>query len=251
MTHDRPPPVAEEIADLPPLGTKACEAYIREHGDQLRPETLVYLLRGYSSGETSLFPVAGRLLIGEAGPDNRWREGHCEQIIMGMARHYGFHTDPELLREYRAECHAEIWRAIHAGYEKKPFWEHRFGRAVKDMCIQVARKVVRGRKRADQEQPLPESEGGEELLPDLKILEDEVLGRIAEQDLLRAIRRLPERQALAALLTWVEDLPIEGEADCTVSGVMGISERGVYKLLAKARGALMDDPMVRKHRGNA
>lgn len=251
MSEDRPPPVAKEIDELPHVGTLECERHVRTHGAELRPETLVHLLRKSSGGDTTLFPICGRLLIGQKGNGGFYTGGHCEGIIMNLAKHYHFDSDPELLRDFRATCHAEMWRAIHAGYAEKPFWEHNFYHCMKQLCIQVARKVHRRRMKTRSEQALPESEDGEDLLPDPESLEDEIFGRIREEDLLRMIRRLPDRQAVAALLAWVDERPIEGEGSDSVAKTMNVSPRAVYKLLSKARQRLLEDPEIQKYREEA
>lgn len=251
MSEERPPHVAKEIEELPPWGTPLCEEHVRTHGAALRPETLVHLLRTSSGGDTALFPICGRLLIGQKGQTGFWTGGHCEGIIMNLAKHYHFDSDPELLYDFRADCYAGMWKAVHAGYAEKPFWEHNFYHCMKQLCIQVARKVRGRRTRERSEQALPESEDGEDLLPDPVSGEDLIFHRILKDDLLAAIRTLPERQAVAALLAWVDERPIEGDAEDSVAKVMGISPRAVYKLLVKARQRLLERPNIQKYKEEA
>jgi DNA-directed RNA polymerase specialized sigma24 family protein len=140
-----------------------------------------------------------------------------------------------------------MWRAIYAGHAEKPLWESRFGFCLKQLCIQVARSLARRRKRENmQEHPLPDGDevAGSDFAGSAS-LEAEVLGRIEAETLIAAIRRLPSRQAEAALLAWVEERPIEADAEDSVKNIMGITERRVYQLLEKARERLLQDPVIR------
>lgn len=253
MSQDRSPPVAEELSRLPALGTAECLEYLRANGDGLSPEALVHLLRASAtSHDTSFFELCGRLLVGREGRDRRWTGGHCERIIMSLARYYGFHADPEMLRDFRSRCHAEMWRAVHAGRVDKPLWEEAFGYCLKQVCIQVARQMARQRGREqEREQPLHEWDEEEAAAgaPGSVLLEDEILGRIEEEILVAAIRRLPARQAQAVLLAWVEQRPIDASSEGSVKSIMGITGRGVYQLLEKARARLLLDPVIRAKRG--
>lgn len=252
MDQEHPPPVAKELARLSELDARARIDHIRSHGEELKAETLVHLLRvGAGSCDTSLFESCGRLLLGEEGEGGWWNGGHCERIIMSLARRYRFTRDPDLLREYRSRCHAEMWKAVYRGREEKPFWEIRFGYCMKHVCIQEARSLVRRLNRErDRETLLPDPEEGPAL--DVSVQEsspeDDILGRISKRELLTAIRRLPERQAQAALLAWVENRPIALETADSVASVMGISESRVHQLLRKARARLQQDPVVRAQR---
>ena len=246
MDDDRPPAVAAEIAGLPPLGTPECEEYIRLRGASLRPETLVHVIRaGAAAGDTSLFDLCGRLLLGRRGDDGRWSGGHCEAIIMSLAKFYGFHTDPTTLDEYRGRCHTELWMAIYAGHGAKPFWECRFGLCLKQKCIEVARAVGRQRQREREQfsfEDMNETRG-ETATPGT--LDNTVLGHLTVEALTAAIRRLPPRQAQAALLAWVEGRPIDSDIPTSVKSVMGISGSAVNQHLAQARANLRKDPVVR------
>lgn len=207
MDLQRPPRSATEIAALPAFGTPACERYVHTHAEGFEPETIIYLLReSITASDTSLFNRCGRLLIGEHDDDGRWSGRHCEPIIMTVAADFGFHLDDVLLHEFRSEVHAEIWRAIYAGREAKHFWEERFGSALKDKCIDVARKLDRSRKREQQHERRQLEWESETLAeePDPKSIEDDVISKIDDDVLLRAIRELPPRQCQAAFLVWVE-----------------------------------------------
>jgi DNA-directed RNA polymerase specialized sigma24 family protein len=244
---------AAEIAALPPLGTTQCMAHVRAHGGAYDAETLVYLLQqSLALHDTPFFELCGRLLIGSEGPDGRWHGGHCEGVIVNLARHFGFTADRELIREFRANCHGALWRAIHGG---RPFWQARFGMAFRQKCIEVARSLIRPTVETAQGRGSRDSAGQE--VPDVdnladadrSLVDDEVLERLSdpahEAVLLAAVRRLPSRQAAAVLLAWVESKRIEGAGAETVSSLMAITPRAVRMLLARARRTLQGDPAIR------
>jgi hypothetical protein len=248
MDLQRPPRSAVEIAALPAFGTAAFESYVHARGKEFEPETLVYILReSITASDTSLFNHCGRLLIGDRDEGGRWSGRHCEPIIMTVATDFGFCHNEALLREFRTEVYGEIWRAIYADRSAKHFWEERFGLALKYKCIDVARRLNRQRQR-EQRHERRQLEWESETLAeeqDQKRVEDDVLERIDERVLLRAIRKLPPRQSRAAFLVWVEGRPVEGEDDGSAAKVLDVTPRGVYKLLANAKTTLTSDPVIR------
>lgn len=248
MDLQRPPRSVADIAALPLFGTTACESYVQEHGEGFVPETLVYLLReSITASDTSLFNHCGRLLIGERSEDGRWYGRHCEPIIMTVAADFGLCQDDGTLHEFRTEVHAEVWRAIYAGREAKHFWEERFGAALKDKCIDVARKLARRRNR-ERRHERDQLEWESETLAqeaDPKCVEDDVISTIDDRILLQGIRELRPRQREAAFLVWVEGRPVEGNDDGSAAKIMGVTPRAVYKLLAAAKRVLAEHPAIR------
>lgn len=256
MDYSPPDHVAEQIALLDALRPHERESYVRAHGREMSPEALVHLLRtGIGEADTTLFDLSGRLLVGGEGPDGRCHDGHCEGIIMALAKYYGFHVEAATLQDYRATCHSEMWKAVYAGSSEKPFWSIRFGWCMKRLCIQVARGFVRARQRQGKfEERLPEwdPEGDEaQTLGDGGSLEDEVLRQLDGGALMSAVRRLPARLAQAVTLAWIEQRPIEGKGQDTVAGIIGVTPRRVYQLLREARARLLEDPVVRARADDA
>lgn len=252
MKQDRPPAVAEEISRLASLDPTARAAYLLAHGLKLNAETLVHLLReGARTGDTSLFQLCGRLLVGNE-TQGMWSGGHCERIIRSLARYYGFHDDQDVLQEFRSRCHKEMWKAIHKGHAEKPLWESRFGYCLKRTCIQEARGLVRRLHHQERERPLDELQEtlGYPSSP-LPAPESEALDRVTWDRLMAAVRRLPARQAQAVLLAWVEDRPVVGDAEDSVTHIMDISESRVHQLLRMAAARLREDPAVRALRDEA
>jgi hypothetical protein len=244
---------AAEIAALPALGTTQCMAHVRAHGSRYDAETLVYLLRkALGLHDTPFFELCGRLLIGAEGTDGRWHGGHCEAIIVNLARHFGFVADQQVIREFRANSHGALWKAI---YGKGPFWEMRFGMAFRQKCIEVARSLVRQPPEAAQARGFATA-GGQVLdVDDIAdreetLTDDQVVARLSnpmhQRILLAAVHRLPKRQGAAVLLAWIEGRRIEGAGSETVSSIMAISPRGARKLLAQARKTLQSDQAIRR-----
>src|SRR5437870_2922965 len=92
----RPPRSVSEIASLPAPGTTEYEAFVRANADTFAPETLVYLLRQAAAGANSaLFERCAHALTGTPGPDGRRLGGHCEGIIVSIAKNYRFHREPQ------------------------------------------------------------------------------------------------------------------------------------------------------------
>lgn len=243
---------AAEIAALPELGTTQCLAHVRLNGSGYTAETLVHLLRA-SLGlhDTAFFELCGRFLIGTRGPDARWHGGHCEGVIFNLGRSFGFLANSELMREFRTNCHGEMWKAIH-NHNGHSFWEMRFGLAFRQKCIEVARSLVRRSTPTDQRRYVTGDAGQEEIDrfadPNQAMIDEEVAARLSNpihrEVILGAVRRLPKRQAAAVLLAWIEGRQIEGPGDDTVSSLMGITPRGARQLLAKARMTLRANPAI-------
>jgi len=243
MDLQRPPKSAEEIDALPAFGTDECAALVRARADEFHPETLVYLLReAISAFDTSLVESCGRALIGQRDETGQWSGGYCEGIIMTVARDRGLTRDEDRLHDFRSDVHGEMWKAISAGRAEKPFWEERFGLALKHKCIDVARKHRRRAQRRESEVSVENCDADP---PASVTIDDAVLGTLAERQLLDAIRNLPGRQARAAFLVWVEGRPVQGSSGDSASEIMGVSPRAVYKLLEKARAKLAEHPIIR------
>ena len=248
MGLQRPKRSADQIAALPPFGSAEREEFVRARGASFVPETLVYLLRESAQrADTSLFHLLGTLLVGRIDGDTH-TGGHCESIIMSVAVSVGLHRDRTRLQEFRARVYRAMWHAIQAGAEEKHFWEERFGAALKDKCIELARRLSAERRRqlhrevdVDDPEVLP-------ALSDRGRAAEHGLGAIDAEAILRAIDDLPDRQRLAAFLTWTEGRQIASDsADC-VTRIMGISETAVHNLLVKARARLAVHPIIRELR---
>ena len=248
----RPPRSAAEINALPPLGSTQCAAHVREFGQPFAPETLVYLIREATlRRDTALVEVCARFLIGHRSSGDGWEGGHCEPTISKLSRTRGFHRDRELRLAFRSGSLAKLAEALHAGRDAKPYWEERFGHAFKDACIDVARSLRRPRNRdmeAGLAQDGDEAVDADDFDPKIELFDEAILRSLANSShmntLMQAIRALPPRQAQAAFLAWVDGHPLEGDGD-TVASIMGISYRGVYKHLEKARATLSADPVLR------
>jgi DNA-directed RNA polymerase specialized sigma24 family protein len=200
---------------------------------------------------TDLFERCANALIGQIRPDGTWISGHCQGIILAHARSFGLFNDSECLADYRQECLWETMRAIHAGSDKKGFWEERFGLALKQLCIDVGRRLVTRLRRFEwsKERTDPSDDSMDQVAGPSSV-QDQVLSGIVYQDLTAAIRRLPPRQALAALLRWVEERPVTSANPGSVTQIMQISEQAVHGLLCKAKAGLQADQEIRKYLGD-
>ena len=244
----RPPLSADQIAALPPFGSPEREVYVRTKGASFEPETLVYLLReSIERADTALFHHLGTLLIGEID-GSICKGGHCESIIMSVANHSVFRGDEDRRQDFRAMVHRAMWQAIYDGSEDKHFWEERFGYALKEKCLEIARTL--GRKYRQQERDEIDDVSIQVALSDGGRQTSHGLGAIDEAALIYVIQALPERQAQAAFLRWVEGRPVAGGSTESVAAVMRISETAAHNLLAKARKSLAASPIVRELRGN-
>jgi RNA polymerase sigma factor (sigma-70 family) len=246
---DRPEKSAAEIAAIVTLGTTQSHAYVRDHGAELSAETLICIMRGAKQRQdTALFELAGVFLLGRPGSDGRWTGGHCESVLAKLANTFGFRDQLERRVEYRSQCITELMRAIHAGTDKKPYWEERFGDAFRKACIDAARSMVRDERVALGQDLVGEDDTDwDDGVPDPRTddANDDALTRLARQDrdsrLLNAVRLLPPRQSQAVLLHYFEERAIAGQSADSVAAVMGISETAVHKHLAKARARLRAD----------
>lgn len=248
MEPRRPQRSLAQIAALPPFGSAQREAYLRASGDCLEPETLVHLLReSIARADTALFHYLGRLLVGTID-GGTCTGGHCERIIFSVARRFGLHRSEDQLGEFRARVYRALWQAVYEGSDEKHFWEERFGLALKDKCIEVARQLFQENRRADEEEIDIDSVEIRGQLSDNR-LHDHNLGTIDESVLICAIQSLPQRQAQAAFLAFVEDRPIAGESPESVAAILGISATAAHNLLAKARAKLATTSIVRELRG--
>lgn len=239
---------SKEIEALPPAGTTGRDTWVREHLDSYCPETLVYLLRAYGGdSNTAMFEVCAAALVGVQGHEKAWRGGHCERIICSVIRGTDVAKDVLAVRAFRRRCHDAMWLAVLAGSDKKPFWEVRFGRAFKDRCLDELRAVQREEHRGLgglQFEPLPEQDAiaGEERL------DEAVFHSMLREDLLKAIRRLPDQQAEIAYLHYFEDLPITSRSGRSISRLLRLSESYIHRVLKRAEAGLRQDPTVQKYR---
>lgn len=226
-------------AARPDLSVEAeVRAYLRGAGSTAPPETLVAIIRDqWSRNHTLASEDAMRLLLGRQIKLGVYEGGHCEGIIRNQARRFGFHTPPDRLDEFRSRCWARIWDGVLAD---QPFWEERFGRAVKMRAIDVGRKMsaeARPAKSAAQSLPGSYQAGSPE---------GDLLNRIDSQRLRIALADLPPRQRQAVWLRYIQDLPIESRDDdgSTVSGTMGISSSMVRRHLRAGIQTLRSNPEV-------
>lgn len=254
MELQRPPRSSSEIASLPPEGTTERTAFVQAHADDFCPETLVYLLRETAArGDTATFERCARALAGTPDADGRCTGGHCEGIIIAMAARWHFHQDHQSLRLFRYRCHGSLWRAVRAGSARKHFWEERFGRALKHLCIDEARRLA-GELRTERGDAVSMVELDEQQIgagDDPKALDEEVWGRIVQDTLLAAVRRLPPQQGRAAFLVLIERRPVESVNPGSAAAVLGVTGREVHNLLAKAKVRLAADPEIRKFLENS
>jgi hypothetical protein len=249
MRYSRPKKSEQELAALPSLGTTEFEAHVRINGEEFTAETLVYLLRWAAAKQnTPLFDLCGRFLVGHPDDDGRWRGGHCEGIMVNLAKRFGFLSKPEQMLDFRGRCQSGLWKAIHGN---GGFWECRFAMAFKLKCIESARSLSReenqnseGRE-VDTDEIDIENVGDSEAVP----IDEDVAARLSnpihQAILLGEVRRLPKKQAHAFLLAHLEGRPIEGSGSNTVATLMNISPRMVYKHLAKGIAALKENAALR------
>jgi DNA-directed RNA polymerase specialized sigma24 family protein len=237
----RPRRSAEEIAALPPVGTTEWEVYVRGKASAFSPETLVRVIRQAAGlRNTALVEWLGHVLRGLPGPDGRWSGGYCDRIILAVAVRRRLHADRQLLHEFRENCHIAMWKAILAGWKKKPFWELRFGLVLKNACIDEARKLIRTLARV-----LPLSPHIADDRPSGSV-DEEVWQRIVEEATEDAVRRLPPDQARVAFLSIVLRLPVESKVYPSVSKTLGITPRWAHELLGRAKASLKADPHLRR-----
>jgi DNA-directed RNA polymerase specialized sigma24 family protein len=244
---DRPPKSAAEIKALPSLGTTEGLQHVRENGEIFAPETLVYVMRDALVREDpTLFELAARFLVGRRSGD-RWQGGHVERTIAKLA----WRLDADLRPDFRSKCLSALFAAIYAGREAKPFWEERFRRAFKMVCVDNARALYRLRQREQEIFHDSDDVDFTEKVTDSRTdhVEDGLVEALSrpehERVVLTAVRALPERQGQAVMLAWMEGRPIEGHGPHTVAKVMGISTRRVYQLLEAALSRLRANEALR------
>ena len=234
---------SREIADFPDLSGSECAQHLRDHGDSLCAETLVYLLREFERlAVFKLFEACGRLLVGKLQPDGRYAAGHCEGVIINAARSFGFSWNDDLRKEFRGRCHTRMWEAIRAGRARKPFWEERFSRALRQLAIDVGRSM-----RAEME-----AHGIDDFAEDAGVAcdppdsdgEEVWVAKMAADELCDAIRRLPEMERRVMWMHWVEDLPITDSEGPSIVSVLGISDSMVRRYERAAKKRLANDPAV-------
>lgn len=248
MDLQRPLKSAAEIAALPELSAPEFDDHLEKHGPGFDPETLVYILRKLQdSKDTTRFRRCGEFLVGIHQQNGSIEGGHCEGIIRNLAKAFRL-LEPEILRDYRADCYALLWREISARRPKSGIWEERFGLAFRARAIDAARSLHRKRNR--EKMLLPLVEEGEEAVEGLEeegALDDMVSSTINRELLLLVLQQLPPKQAMAAHLVWVEGWLIESEdrEETTAATVMGITGRMVRKHLRSARERLRVDPLLR------
>lgn len=248
MALERSPQSRAEIAALPPIGTTECEQVLRESGGRLAPESLVHVIReAAETRNTGLIELCGRYLTGSGGPG--WpgsAKTAADRVIAGVARRFGFHEDPVVLELFWAASLDAMWDGILAGWAQKPFWEVSFRHTLWAKCIDVGRPLYNRWERESKSdislETIPELAGPDAL--------DGLVGRLGEEVVLAAIRRLPSKEAQAGLLHWVEGRPIDSADSGSVSNIMGLSARYVHTLLNKARQRLVQDPDIRSLLGN-
>jgi len=252
MASERSARSAAEIAALPELGTTEFGAFVRTHGTTLSAETLVYIVRRVrAEPNTAMLGDCCRLLLGHETETGAVAGGHCEGIIVNLARYFGFSDVRETRHEFRRSCYMALWEEIG---RDDGLLEYKFGLVFRGKCIDVAKSMIRAKRRSADTANAAEDDDGPVDVDGLTdeeavTIEEAVLNRLArpihQKVLLQALRRLTKRQAHAALLAWVERIPIDGKDARTVACIMEISPTAVHKLLRKARETLQADPAVR------
>lgn len=249
MALQRLPKSAAEIAHCSGLDGGALDVHLREHGAGLAPETLVHLMRcACFAGAQERFERCAQMLLGQSGEDGSFVGGHCEPLIRRMAAHFSLTEDPDVTNDFRAACHAMMWQAILAGVTVKPFWEERFFRALKGVCLDVGRSMLEGRRRL-----VRFSEDGEDAASEQIVdgsTEDIVLSGIDESTLRQVMRDLPPKVGRVAWLSWVEGFQASSKdsSEVTVASTLGISDRMVRKHLTRARELITQHPFVQAQR---
>lgn len=240
---DRPARSVQEIEALPALGGPECTSHLQRKGTELSAETLVYLLREFAAMHKSkLFETCGSLLIGVPDDDGLYHGGKCEGIILNQARTFGFLRDPDLRTEYRGRCHERMWECISEGRSTKPFWEERFGAALRGICIDIGRALKAERARhairdlAEDGLDPSELRGNDD--------EHAWIAKMNAQELRMAIRELPEPLMSTAWMKWVEDFPITSPDDVSITSVLGISDSMVRRNIRAAKSVLALNPTV-------
>jgi hypothetical protein len=235
----RPPKSAAEIATLPAIASTECTLVLSGAGHAFDPETLVYVIReAVDVRKTELVQVAALHLMGAGEPTEPGsRRTPAEKVIWAVARRFGFSSDLRILDEFWRACLDAMWDALLAGREEKPFWEANFGQALFAKCLDVGRPLYRRWKKEVPMESVPTLQGVD--------VSGDLLARLGEEAILQAIRRLPTKEAHAAMLHWVDGRPVDSPEPGSVMNVMKLSARQVHNLLSSAQGRLARDPVVR------
>jgi hypothetical protein len=238
-----------EIAALPDLADPGLRAYLRDHGDGLCAETMVYLIRAFGTqGNAGLQDLCTELLVGKAQPDGRFEGGLCEATIRKQARHFGLANNEETWMEFRSRCHGRMMAKILVNSGQNPFWEERFHRALKLLAHDVGEAM-----RAERDHYVLESDsdGDDEGLPasaDTPRTDEEeaLLEAIGADAIKDAIRRLPNQQLRrAAWLRWVDEYPITAEpVELSITSMLNVSDSMVRRLIRQAKQLLQADPTI-------
>jgi DNA-directed RNA polymerase specialized sigma24 family protein len=251
MALQRPEKSADEIDHCAHLVSAALVVHLRDDGNQLCPETLVWVIRNaIRAREDELAERAARALLGTRRPDGSFTGGHCEAMIRAMAKDFDFADNDDARNDFRADCYERMWRKIKAGTEEEPFWESRFSLALKDVCIDVGRWM---KVREAGLAALVDDEAAD--LPDVQRdtgAEEAILARMGAQRLRQLIRRLPRKMAQVAWLRWIEGYP-EHSDDArqeTVASVLHISDSMVRRYLREARERLTQKSEVQAIRND-
>lgn len=248
---DRSPDSRSEISDLPSPSHPDFLDVLGRSGEELEPETLVYLFRECSAGgHRAELERVTKLLFGHPQDDGTCLGGFCEHIISRTARVFGLADRLESLGEFRQRCYAKILDKLEAGREEERFWEERFYRALKSVALDVGQKMKSEREKFVS---AVEGESSEQDPPSLSSLDIRSQDRDGEleseldiQKLLSALRNLPVKPRRAAHLRWIHGYQIESkESDkTTVSSLMRVTPRTVRTYLTDAKDQLREDPDV-------
>ena len=200
---------------------------VRDRGQELGQETLVYLVRvGLRSGNHDLLDAAATKML-----------PRLEPIAKKSAA--GWLDWEEVYRE----ALSVMWRDV---YQKREapliFWEERCYFAFKRKCLQVLGKM--------QRQAEADVEG-------LEAVRSEALTESSIEDSVRALnpraivvvlRALSARQRRAVFLAWYRNLPVSG-GEGSVSQTMGVSASMVHRYLRETKALVAElretDPELR------
>jgi hypothetical protein len=227
MEPNRPTRSRQELAALPPEGTER-EQYLRRTAGGLAAETLVCHIRNAASRrDTVVMQLCDSAL-----------RGWAESVIRAAARKFGFHRDVDRLEDFYKACLDAMWDGVLAGSDKKPRWEENFGQALYGKCIDVGRPMFR-RARRTIPLDLVEDEGATDGVAEL-------LRNATRREILDAVRRLPEKEAQAVMLHYLEGRSIDSKDPGSVRSLMNLSPAHLHRLLKSARQRLAADPVMRR-----
>ena len=245
MSVKRPTASANEIGEMPAVGSTKCIQWLRERRD-LSPETLVFVARAAApeGNAAAVLQLVGQLLTGAGVPPSSGATGltSAERVMWKIARKLNLQTDTPALEEYWGRCLDAMWRDILAGTDAKPFWEENFAIALHGKCLDVGRPIYRRRLK---------EVSIDDLDSDVQQVEADAFTNLAVGEILSAIRDLPPELARAAHLHWIDDLPVESATGQSVASVLGVSPSYTHRLLRRAECALAMHPIIRGLRGQA